>query len=103
MKDLNPELETNRLAEVINVEQQKKQEYIGSINLRPGHTLFEIDIVKSTIIPAEYETSEVIFNPKGKTPTAKRRKLITKEGCVYVPALNKANAIKRFGKNLEGM
>jgi uncharacterized protein YnzC (UPF0291/DUF896 family) len=104
MKDLNPESKIENLTEEIReVQEERKQTYIGSLKPHKGHKLYEIDIVLNTINEATFEKTEVVFNTKGSTPSSSNKKVVIKENCFYISALNKKNAIKKFGKKLENL
>lgn len=67
----------------------KGLKFLGKITLKKGHTLFEINMQTQEIKTAIYD----YYTPWEK-------KLVAREHCVYLPALNKANAIKHFARLL---
>lgn len=70
---------------------EKKTIFIGSQKLTPGHRVFEINEKTLDCSEAKYET-EVHYNAPNK------RKIIIKEGYVYICALNSKNALKKYHK-----
>lgn len=104
--------------EVRQTKIEKEQKFIGRIIPKNGHTVFEVDMKNHTIEPATFEEQTASFSankPKseglgvqqfkdgtkklviGAVPTVSK-KLIRKEGCMYIPALNKKNVIKHLVK-----
>lgn len=80
--------------EVVSPIQNKKEnKLIGRQLLRPGHTLFEVNTKTGEINPATYKEVMAKFN--GGTSL----KVDVKTGCVYVQALNKKNALKRYKRD----
>lgn len=74
--------------------------FIGSVkNLNRGLTCFEIDYVKNTIFPAEFK-QELVFDANAIGKIRPVKKIITKNNCFYVMALNKKNAFKQFLKHV---
>lgn len=97
------ELEThqkidNRNQIELNVKKKQKieSELLGSINVKTGHFLWEINEETGEIKKAEFKKTTAIYGAK-KEP----EELIVREGCVYIPALNKKNAIKKYLKDKE--
>lgn len=80
---------------VIEQNVQKQVTLLGSQRKIKGLTMFEFDPIKLTLEPANYKDVQAELN--GKT-TLIRHKLMMKEGCVYIQALNKRNAYKKIAK-----
>lgn len=97
--DLNPK---ERLQQANNIEigVKKKQqiEYLplGKISIQRGHTLFEIETETHEIRPAQYLVQSATYDLSKAMIIEGLGNLIVNKGCVYIPALNKANALKRF-------
>lgn len=70
----------------------KTQKLIHSIKPHKGHSLFEINPLVGTCILAEYESINAKLNG------GVSKKVIAKDGHIYVSALNRGNALKRFFK-----
>jgi len=69
-------------------------------NPHKGHTIWEISLETGDIKPAEFVQVDMELTRLGESPNLQtvRKKIITKPGCVYIPALNIQNAAKKFVK-----
>ena len=76
----------------------KELKYIGSINHRPGHTLFEVNMNTCDIKKAEIQR-KVMVGLDGK-PVYQSKVMMNKD-CYYLEALNVKNAKKKFLKKLK--
>lgn len=95
---------TPRIKDEIAIQQRKKQQveykFIGSIQHRTGHTLFAINRVTGEVHLAKFvkkdilQWAEAIQLVKGII----KRDVLMEKDCVYIEALNKANAIKKYKK-----
>jgi len=63
---------------------------VASITPHKGHTLFEINCTSGEILPAQYESLNADING------AVKRKVLTKENCLYISCLNKKSAQKKY-------
>lgn len=92
----------------IEQEQEKRNElkHIRRVIPHEGHTLFEINESTGEIEEAEFDIENnyhLIVGSGWKKKNAKvSRKLIVKQGCVYVSALNKKNAWKNYQRGKLG-
>lgn len=113
------EIHPDKVQEERKKEVEKKQEFMGSMTPKKGHTMFEVDLLNQKIRPAQFEKvtkyEEHAEKPKSdglgvieykdgskklvidKLPNISK-KLLGKEGCIYVSALNKKNLIKKLVK-----
>lgn len=102
MKELEKTIQDNQdKIEIVGQKEQATQlNFLGSTKLQKGHQTFEINIAENTITPAEYESYGILDKNKigGVRPT---RKIVVKQGCYYINALNKKNAMKGFIKMLQ--
>lgn len=110
--------EKDKIEIVTQKEIDKKQSIIGRIKSIKGHTIFEVNIVEHTIKKAVFEEDLAVY-PKEKYKSEgigiqtykdgskkmvidklpiRSRKLIKKENCIYVSALNRKNLIKKLVK-----
>lgn len=94
MKDIIQDQKLNIDSEVAEVSNIKELKLLRRDLLKTGMTLWECNLVTQTIVSAVYE--EVVASLEGKV----HRKLIRDEKCVYIQALNKKNAKKKFEKKL---
>lgn len=80
--------------------QQRKQiehELIGHIIPHNGHTIFEIEIETGLIKEAEYMTDLTFIIGQDVN-----KRILTREGCFYVSALNKKSALRKYNKGANG-
>ena len=75
---------------------KKEDKFLGSIVLKKGHTMWEINIKERTIVPATYTKSEAVMSSKIKGDIHIRKRLDIKADCIYFSALNKKNAIRHL-------
>lgn len=98
---INPELEVKTAIE-IQKEQEKQLKLKDKIIPHNNHTLFEIKEVDGEIKieEAEYEmgVAQVV---NGKLEIS-NKKVIEKSGCIYISALNKKSALKKYKKGQNG-
>lgn len=76
-----------------------------------GLTMYEFNPLDMTLKPAEYKEVFPEFIPKSPkvgnevevmgVPFVTHYKLIPKEGCIYIQALNKKNAYKKIAKQIK--
>lgn len=97
MKEIE-QLPQDKVQIVNQKEIEKKLIYIGSTRIRKGHTLFEINHKEMTIEKAEYISEGVIGADK---KAHKKKKVNVKPNCIYIGALNKDNAVKKFFNELK--
>lgn len=94
MNDFNPiqlKPDTHLIAET-----QKEFKLLGSIKLRPGHSLFAFNTKTTTLKKVDLK-KEVHIGMKGET--IKRSKAFQEPDTVYVTALNAKNALKKIIKS----
>lgn len=90
--------------EPIEVIQEQKTELklVGRIFPHRGHTLFEFNRATGAMVPATFESEDILIDLTGKKQPAPRRRLIVVEHCIYISALNKRNAFKKIGQGSNG-
>lgn len=86
-----------RTEEIREVQEKRKETYVGSVTPQRGHRMFEYDIETKALIDAVFEQQDIVWNPNVDQVTP-RRKIVMKPNCLYVSALNKKNAIKHLKK-----
>lgn len=94
LNKLNENIEKTR-----KKEQQKEQKKLGTIKPHRGHTLFEVNKTTGEITEAEFVKTDISFHDAANGIKPKNHKVIVKENCLYVPALNKKNVIKKLKKH----
>ena len=79
--------------EEIVAEQRKEISRIGTVRRLPGLKLYEYDLTTGEIREADVETEAALklYGPVGKTGRVEAKEL-----CLYVQALNRQNAIRKF-------
>lgn len=77
--------------------------YLGSIIPKKGHTCFEINMKTKEIAVAQFDDSISSYSKAVKGDYSIKKKIIIKENCIYISALNKMNAIKHLNKMFVAM
>jgi uncharacterized protein YdeI (BOF family) len=80
----------SEIKEVRKKEVEKKQNLVGNILPKRGHTLFSFNLKTGEIKKAEFQKQDFIF---GKT-VQPNKKVEIEENCIYRSVLNKENLIK---------
>ena len=82
----------------IGVKKKQQIEYLpfGKISVQRGHTLFEIDTQSGGIREAQYKVTAATYDLSKGISTQVAGTLIINNGCVYIPALNRTNALKKY-------
>lgn len=102
MFDFNPFKKFDEKKNVeISVKKKQQIEYVplGIIRKQNGHTLYEIDINTEEIKEAQYIVQNATYDLLTGMSNSKQGGLITNKNCIYIPALNKENALKKFKKS----
>jgi hypothetical protein len=95
MKDINHSHEVVKSETSVGYEQQQmKDKFIGSLNPGDGHIVWKINTKTLFIEPVTDDDyiSTIGFDERP------RRRIMVQSGYLYCSALNKKNAMKRFGK-----
>lgn len=79
-------------------EKKTELQYVGSLKPKRGHTLFEVDVRAGTIEPAKFQAQDADYLKALKGDLSGKKTVITKEGCIYISALNKKNVLKKLNK-----
>lgn len=69
--------------------------FLGSISPKKGHRLFQLDTETGEVTEAHVE-GKLIEMPDGRKEI--RKQVFIREKFLYISALNKKNAIKRFAR-----
>ena len=101
MKELN-QSESSQMVEMsvgFEKQEEKKNKLIGTLVPGDGHTVWKINVHTLELAPINDDDliKEIGFN---ESPN---KRLLVREGYLYCSALNKQNAIKRFGKMFESI
>lgn len=101
MKELDKPVPVKEEIEIVaQKEIEKQQKLIGHMRPYKGQKVFEVNCSTGAIKEAEFTTVDVDFNKAIKKDFSPRKKIIANENCIYIVALNKANALKKFFKIL---
>lgn len=74
---------------------KKTNVLLSSLYPQRGHKCFEINLDTHEINEVEYiETTVEVTSISGEN--YKRKKILVKDNCTYITALNKKNALKKF-------
>lgn len=95
------ELETHQttISEVKAEAPIKKQaEHLLTLKPHKGHTCFEINVVTGEICEANIESSNKRYQISGPGKGFVKKKIMVKDNCIYLTALNKENALKKYKK-----
>lgn len=97
--DLEEEIE-------INVEQEQKNNvvFLGSRLKTPGHILWEYNLATKELNPASYAKTTFTVTTFNRRVNMERllklnNRVDIRQGCVYLQALNRSNAIKKLEKH----
>lgn len=99
MKDFEVKDRITPTTELVSPTNQKKEKkYLGSVKFHKGLIVFEVNVQTLEILPAQVNEVPVV----GKNGAISNRHIvITKPGCVYVQAINKANALRKAQKHIK--
>lgn len=93
------EIET-RIKEQVKFSKEIKQEkqtfLVNSIHPHEGHKCFEYNVVTKELKGAEFMEVAISFEAAQMGEIAPKRKVMTKENCIYLTALNEKNAVKKL-------
>jgi len=98
MKELETHLKVGNQERIeLNVKKKQEIEYVlqGTIKPQIGHSIWEINKETGEVKKAEYRRTLAVAFGAEFPPD----ELITKQYCVYIPALNSENAKKKYLKN----
>lgn len=87
----------------IRVDKQQQKEsrlqLLGTIKPKKGQFIFEIDTVTGEVFQAEFVCATVDYADAVKGNISAGIEMVVKENCIYIPAINEANALKKYKKN----
>lgn len=94
------QLKATKLTEEVRQVKVDKDKFLGRLQPHNGHTLYEYNKVNFQLQKAKFEVQSVFItgNSKSITKSSGPKKVITKENCFYISALNPKNAIKQINK-----
>jgi len=86
---------------------EKQLKFVGNVFIRPNQRCYEYNLETKEILEAEMEVFINLFAMgvkidiyNGVTTGQPRleRKVVTKENCIYIVAINKENAMRKINK-----
>lgn len=95
MKDFDPQHPQDNQVTTAEQRQVRTEKHVASLRIHPGHRVYEFDLSTGVIAEAHVESINATFG--GGT----KKKVIQREQCLYAPALNGQNAIRKFAKMYE--
>lgn len=97
MKELEQHLNAGVRMEV-GVKKKQEIEYVleGRLCPKRGQKVWEVNEITKEAEEAKYKSDTAAFDNFTSMPV---EKLIVNKDCVYIPALNVANALRKYGKN----
>jgi len=100
MRELQPHTK-DRLEVQAEAEKKRELKLLGTVKPQAGHKLWQYNTVTGELTEAEYEQVNIDFVAATKGEIASHRRVIVKDGCRYMLALNKKNAKRKLGINTE--
>lgn len=85
--------------EIVAEQQQKKEiKHIGQQRKVPGHILWEFNEKTREVVRAVFKKTNITITGTSMSPESitETHKVVVKENCSYVQAMNRKNAIKHF-------
>ena len=83
-----------------NNQQETNLVLTGVIYPKSGHTLFEINVITNSCNVAKFnKNKDISFHKALRRDYSGINDLIINDNCVYIPALNKQNALRKFRDN----
>lgn len=90
MRELKPK---DKIEIAVKKKQQIEHQLLGKVRPRNGHKVFEINIETLEVNEAKFSpVTALVFG------VVKNKEIIIKKNHVYISALNKKNALKKFSK-----
>jgi hypothetical protein len=84
-----------------NKQQQKEDQinFLGRIKPKSGQSIFEINTITGEIHQAQFINTTVDYAKAVKGDFSGLNEVLIKADCIYIPALNEANALRKFKQN----
>lgn len=99
MSDTTTHRRREEVAEEDQVQVKKKANLLGRMQVHPGQKLYQLNLITNKIEEPQFKEAELEQSKHpftGKVQMVPVRKLIIKENCIYVSALNEKNARRKF-------
>lgn len=77
---------------------------LGSLKLYKGQSCWEFNLFTQEVKKAAVEKNAILtHDERGKEAMVVEQRVLAKSGCVYVVAINKPNALRKFIKLIDRM
>lgn len=88
--------------EILKQTSIEKQRVLHSrVRIKSGHRVFKFDLNKKELVEATFTVdNQISFLDARKGLVSQEKEIDGEEGCLYVSALNKKNALKKIFKSL---
>lgn len=93
----------SNIENIKRAEVEKKKKHLGKIRMIRGLTLWEVNYEEGTIVESKPEPIKNKAFVVGAQEQSANKKLVAKENCFYIQALNMKNAIKKSDKWLQSI
>jgi hypothetical protein len=90
--------ELNRTELIERIKKEIDYVLLGSLRPQKGHKLFECNLLTGIVNEAKYHKRKDTIGYINSIQYVETKKLIVQLDCIYIPALNLKNAIKKFNK-----
>lgn len=88
----------DQVENVRQVQVEEQQVVVGSLMMKKGHKIFEVNRVTMEVKIAQMEQLPINFaDRKANKLSPNKSKLVINKDCVYVSALNVQNAMRKLG------
>lgn len=100
MKDFGPvTLDKDKLENVKQTVCELKEEFLGTHRPKKNHLLFEVNLLDMTIALAEFDKPGVLdYTAALEGDISYNKRITKKKDCIYISAMNVANAKKQLFK-----
>lgn len=99
MKELNSHIKESVQESIQQAPIETEYFLMGRIKTKAGQKVFEIELSTGNISEASYKVINVDYLKALKKDYSPEKELIVKSGHIYIPALNKQTALKKFRKS----
>lgn len=100
MNELEQHLKFQERLEISQQQQKEQQKVLdGKIIPYPGQKIWEVNISTLEVKEAECTNPAMKYELAAIGDFSRIADLVRRDGCVYIPAINAKNALRKFKKN----
>ncbi len=100
MKELDQHIKKGDKVSIVRQKQKEFQHVLnGVIAPQPGQKVWSVNKITLEVKEAEYTTEAIKFEDAAIGVTNARHKLVIDNDCIYIAALKKEGALKKYNKN----